>query len=165
MKTSTSRRTALMALVLLPMSSLARAATPGLAQAPAAADVEVWKDPACGCCTDWVKHLEANGFKVHVTLGGADAARARLGMPQNMASCHTALIGRYVIEGHVPAREIKRLLREHPAAIGLAVPGMHVGSPGMDTPDYGGRKTPYTVMLVAQDGSAKAYQQYEGNNL
>ena len=124
--------------------------------------VEVWKDPACGCCKDWVTHLEGAGFKVKVSDTGNDAVRTRLGIDQKHGSCHTALVGGYAIEGHVPAREIKRLLAERPAAIGLAVPGMPVGSPGMDGAVYGNRKDSFDVLLLAKDGSTKVYQHYEG---
>ncbi len=122
----------------------------GPKQPPIAA--EVWKDEGCGCCKDWVAHLEANGFKVKVNDGGNDAARAKLGVPAQYGSCHTALIGGYAIEGHVPAREIRRLLKEGPQAIGLSVPGMPVGSPGMDAAIYQGRKDPFNVMLLSKDG-------------
>ena len=126
--------------------------------------VEVWKDPDCGCCKDWVAHLEANGFEVRVHDSGNTAARTRLGIPDKLGSCHTAEVGvqgkRYALEGHVPARDIKRLLKERPQAIGLAVPGMPVGSPGMDAPLYGGRKDPYDVLLVNRDGSSRVYQSY-----
>lgn len=123
--------------------------------------VEVWKDPSCGCCKDWVSHLESNGFAVRVFETGNDAARTRLGVPDKLGSCHTALVGGYAIEGHVPAREIHRLLKERPAAIGLSVPGMPVGSPGMDGAIYGGRKDPYAVLLIQRDGSTRVYQSYE----
>ena len=156
---STSRRNLLIGLGMLPLAGLARAAAP--AAGPIA--IQVWKEPTCGCCGDWIKHMEANGFKVFVNLGGTNATRARLGIPQNMASCHTALVEGYAIEGHVPAREVKRLLREKPAAIGLSAPGMPIGSPGMDTPAYNGKKNPYSVMLIARNGSATVYQKYEGN--
>jgi hypothetical protein len=126
--------------------------------------VEVWKDPDCGCCKDWVAHLEANGFEVRVHDSGNNAARTRLGIPQKLGSCHTAEVSvkgtRYALEGHVPARDIRRLLKERPQAIGLAVPGMPVGSPGMDAPIYGGRKDPYDVLLVLQDGGSRVYQSY-----
>ena len=125
--------------------------------------VEVWKDPECGCCKDWVAHLEANGFAVKVHDTGNNAARSRLGIDRKYGSCHTALVGGYAIEGHVPAREIRRLLAEKPAAIGLAVPGMPIGSPGMDGPVYGGRKDAFDVLLLAKDGSSRVYQHYEGN--
>ena len=122
--------------------------------------VDVWKSPTCGCCKDWVTHLEANGFEVRTHDEGNTDARQRLGMPLRYGSCHTASIGGYAIEGHVPAREIRRLLKERPAALGLAVPAMPVGSPGMDGPAYGQRKDPYVVLLVAKDGSTTAYQHY-----
>ena len=126
--------------------------------------VKVWKDPDCGCCTDWVAHLEANGFAVRVHDSGNTAARKRLGIPDRLGSCHTAEVSakgrRYALEGHVPAREVHRLLKEAPKAAGLAVPGMPVGSPGMDAPLYGGRKDPYDVLLVLRDGSSSVYQSY-----
>ena len=122
--------------------------------------MEVWKDPNCGCCKDWVKHLQANGFKVRVHDAGNTAARARLGMPEKLGSCHTAQVGGYAIEGHVPAREISRLLKERPSAIGIAVPGMPVGSPGMDGAEYGKRRDPYDVLLVNKDHSTRVFQSY-----
>lgn len=126
--------------------------------------IEVWKSPTCGCCKDWIKHLEAKGFEVK-THEVSDAAkqdiRARLGLADKFGSCHTALIGGYVVEGHVPARDIRRLLKDRPRAVGIAVPGMPVGSPGMDGPEYGGRKDPYAVLLVQRDGSSSVYQSYQ----
>jgi hypothetical protein len=122
--------------------------------------VEVWKSPSCGCCKDWVAHLEANGFQVRVHDTGNTAIRAQLGIPQKLASCHTARIGGYALEGHVPAADIKRLLQQAPAAAGLAVPGMPVGSPGMDGPAYAGRRDPYDVLLIAKDGSATVFQSH-----
>lgn len=122
--------------------------------------VEVWKGPSCGCCKDWITHMTTNGFAVasHDT-GNADA-RARLGMPMKYGSCHTATVGGYVIEGHVPASEIWRLLKEKPRALGLAVPGMPIGSPGMDGPEYKGRKDAYQVLLIGRDGTSKSYRSY-----
>jgi hypothetical protein len=166
--TRASRRQLLLALGALPLAGLAHAAAPSPAKGAKAAaptTVEVWKEASCGCCKDWIAHMEANGFKVFVNTGGTNAARARFGIPQNMASCHTARVGGYTVEGHVPAREVRRLLREKPVAVGLAAPGMPIGSPGMDTPAYNGKKNPYNVMLIAKDGSASIYQKYEGNNL
>ena len=122
--------------------------------------VTVWKTPSCGCCKDWVTHLEANGFAVRVNDSGNTAARARLGIPTKLGSCHTSVVEGYAIEGHVPAREIIRLLREKPAVLGLAVPGMPVGSPGMDGAVYGDRRDPYDVLLVSRDGSTRVYQSY-----
>jgi len=133
------------------------------AQQPAGTAVEVWKDPNCGCCKDWVKHLEDNGFKVKVNETGNSAARARLGIDAKYGSCHTAVVDGYALEGHVPAREIRRLLKERPAAVGLAVPGMPVGSPGMDGAIYEGRSDAYDVVLLGKDGSAKVYQHYAAN--
>ena len=93
--------------------------------------IEVWKDPNCGCCKD-----------------------------DRYASCHTARTDGYLLEGHVPAREIEQLLRERPAALGLAVPAMPIGSPGMDGPAYGGRRDPYNVLLIAKNGSHRIYKEY-----
>jgi hypothetical protein len=141
---------------------LAALAAPAVARAaPAAAPVvEVWKDPGCGCCKDWVRHLEANGLRTRLHDTGNTAMRARLGIDTRYGSCHTALVDGYAIEGHVPAREIQRLLRERPTALGLAVPRMPVGSPGMDGPEYGGRRDPYDVLLLRRDGSAATFQSY-----
>lgn len=125
--------------------------------------LEVWKDPNCGCCKDWVAHMEANGFHVKVHDSGNNAVRAQLRIDKKYGSCHTAVVGGYAIEGHVPAREVRRLLKERPAAIGLAAPGMPVGSPGMDGAAYGGRKDAYSVMLLERDGTASVYQAYPGS--
>ncbi len=125
--------------------------------------VEVWKTPTCGCCKDWVKYLQDNGFEVKaydVSEATKAAMRSKLGMAEQFSSCHTALIGGYVVEGHVPAQEIRKLLKERPRAIGLSVPGMPIGSPGMDGPEYGGRKDAYAVLLVQRDGSSLVYQKY-----
>lgn len=122
--------------------------------------VEVWKDPNCGCCKDWVAHLQTHGFSVKVNDIGNTEARARLGIPVALGSCHTAQVGGYAIEGHVPAFDIHRLLKEKPKAAGLAVPGMPVGSPGMDSPLYGARKDAYQVMLVLQDGNTRVFNTY-----
>ena len=122
--------------------------------------VEVWKDPSCGCCKDWVAVLQKAGLVVNVFETGNNAMRTQLGIPAKLGSCHTARVAGYALEGHVPVREIQRLLREKPKAIGLAVPGMPVGSPGMDGPVYNGRKDPYSVLLVQRDGSTSVYQSY-----
>lgn len=122
--------------------------------------IEVWKDPSCGCCNDWIRHLEENGFSVSGYDTGNTAARTRFGMPAKFGSCHTARVGGYVVEGHVPAADIRRLLRERPEGVGLAVPAMPIGSPGMDGPEYRGRKDPYDVLLVHKDGRASVFQSY-----
>jgi hypothetical protein len=122
--------------------------------------VEVWKSPTCGCCNDWIKHLEANGFRVKGYDKGNIAMRKELGMPMKYGSCHTAKVDGYVIEGHVPAKEIHRLLKERPKALGLSVPDMPIGSPGMDGPEYGGQVDPYDVLLVQRNGSASVFAAY-----
>ncbi len=124
------------------------------------ARIEVWTGPSCSCCHDWIKHLEANGFDVTTHDGGNSDARSRLGMPINFGSCHTGEVSGYAIEGHVPAREVKRVLEERPDAIGLAVPAMPRGSPGMDGTVYGGARDPYDVLLIGRDRSAVVYQSY-----
>jgi hypothetical protein len=147
--------TALAVAACLPSWALAQSATSKTGPL-----VQVWKDPNCGCCKDWMVYLEANGFRTQVFDTGNAGMRSRLGMPQKFGSCHTALVAGYVIEGHVPAREIQRLLKEKPQALGLSVPRMPLGSPGMDGPEYGGRKDPYDVLLVAKDGSSSIFQRY-----
>jgi len=127
---------------------------PALAAAdPKKIAVEVWKDPSCGCCKDWIAHMENNGFVLTVHDTGNAAARERLGLPQRLASCHTALVEGYVLEGHIPAADVRRLLKDKPKVLGLAVPGMPLGSPGMDGPIYQGRKDPYNVLLVKKSGN------------
>ena len=135
-------------------------AAPAWAAKPPATPMEVWKDPNCGCCKDWVKHLEQVGFAVRVYDTGNEAKRAALGMPQALGSCHTGVVGGYAIEGHVPAKDIQRLLREKPKALGLSVPGMPIGSPGMDGAIYKGRKDPFDVLLVAANGNSTVFQSY-----
>ena len=122
--------------------------------------LQVWKDPDCGCCKDWVSHLQSFGFVVRSHDTGNTAARKRLGVPEKLGSCHTAFVAGYAIEGHVPAREILKLLREKPAALGLAVAGMPVGSPGMDGTVYGERRDPFDVLLMNRDGSTRVYASY-----
>lgn len=128
------------------------------------ASIEVWKDASCGCCQDWIEHMEQNGFVVTAYDTGNNAVRARLGLDRKYGSCHTALVGGYVVEGHVAATEVWRLLRERPDALGLAVPGMPVGSPGMDGPVYGGRRDRYDTVLVLRDGSARVFQSHNANS-
>lgn len=128
-------------------------------EASALPTVYVHKTPTCGCCSAWVSHLQQSGFAVrtfdHDDLGGV---KQRLGVPAGKGSCHTAEVGGYLVEGHVPASDIKRLLKEKPQAKGLVLPGMPMGSPGMESPD--GRVEPYTVEIVELDGSVKAYSQH-----
>jgi len=128
-----------------------------IASSPAP-EVQVYKSPTCGCCGAWVAHMRAAGFDVKVTeVNDPTAVRKRLGLPDRYASCHTATVGAYVLEGHVPAAEVKRLLAAKPKAIGLAVPGMPLSAPGMDVP---GRKDPYQVLLVDTSGQSTVFASY-----
>ncbi|MEJ5150905.1 DUF411 domain-containing protein [Comamonas sp. MYb396] len=146
---SYTRRQALQMLA----ASLATAisAQPALAATPT--PMEVWKDPNCGCCKDWIARMEQAGFSATVHDSGNQAVRARLGLPQRLASCHTAVVGGYLVEGHVPPADVRKLLQQKPKALGIAVAGMPVGSPGMDGPAYGGRKDPFDVLLVSKTGA------------
>ena len=139
---------------------LAGSAAPWVLARNATPLVEVWKDEGCGCCGDWVRHMEQAGFQLKVHDGGHHPMREKLGLPRQYASCHVALVGGYLVEGHVPATDVRRLLRDKPQALGLAVPGMPIGSPGMDGPAYGNRQDPYDVLLVARDGSSTVFQRY-----
>ena len=121
-------------------------------------EVEVFKSPSCGCCGQWVEHMRASGFVVKVTeVTDTAATRKRLGVADRFASCHTATVGGYVLEGHVPAADVKRLLATKPKALGLAVPGMPPAAPGMDIP---GRKDPYQVLLVDASGTSRVFANY-----
>lgn len=152
-KASPGRRGLLLALAALPFAAVAQPAAPSRNRTL----VEVWKDPSCGCCKDWVAHLEENGFAVKVNETGNNAMRSKLGIPAQLGSCHTGLVGGYAVEGHVPAADIRRLLKEKPQAVGLTVPGMPVGSPGMDGRIYGGRRDPYDVLLVLKTGDTRVF--------
>lgn len=123
----------------------------------AAPVIDVYKSAACGCCSAWVELLKANGFAPRVVnVENPSDYRERGGIPDKLGSCHTAMIQGYAIEGHVPASDIKRLLAEKPKAKGLSVPGMPLGSPGMEGP----RSDPYDVLLVQADGSTKVFKHY-----
>ena len=121
--------------------------------------VVVHKDPNCGCCNGWIEHMRQAGFPVEArNENDMGPVKAGAGVPPGKGSCHTAMVDGYFIEGHVPAADIKRLLAERPDAKGLVLPGMPMGSPGMEMPD--GRTQPYTVELVANDGSTRPYAQH-----
>lgn len=116
----------------------------------------VYKSPTCGCCSAWVDHVKAAGFQVEVhDTANVAPIKNEHGLPQHLASCHTALVDGYVIEGHVPADVIRRLLAERPQVTGIAVPGMPAGSPGME---MGDRKDPYDIIAFARDGQVSVYE-------
>ena len=117
--------------------------------------VRVFKSPSCGCCGDWVTHLRQNGFEVAVTeVDDLEPVVLRLGVPEAMRSCHTGEIGGYFVEGHVPAEDIRRLLAERPNALGISVPGMPIGAPGMER---GNLRQPFRTMLVDRSGAASVF--------
>jgi len=117
--------------------------------------LEVHKSPTCGCCGAWVEHMKGAGFPVKVVESDdLGAIKSEVRLPYGLGSCHTARVGKYFIEGHVPAEDVKRLLFEKPSARGLTVPGMPIGSPGME---QGDRREPYDVLLVGKDGSTTVY--------
>jgi hypothetical protein len=151
-----------------PVSSRYAAATPAHSPAPAASaspaitaparmqQMVVHKSPTCGCCSAWVDHMRAAGFQVEVReTDNLHPVKERVGVPLGKGSCHTAEIGGYFIEGHVPAEDVERLLAQKPDAKGLVLPGMPAGSPGMELPD--GRSEPYAVELVHRDGTTRAF--------
>lgn len=121
----------------------------------------VYKSPSCGCCGAWVEHMRAAGFMVEVrNQDDLGPIKARMGVPYGKGSCHTAEVGGYLVEGHVPADDIKRLLTQKPEVKGLVLPGMPIGSPGMEAPD--GRIDAYTVEAVQRDGSTQPYANHGG---
>ena len=116
--------------------------------------MDVYKSPECGCCKAWAEHLQKNGFSVILhDVDDVPAARKKLGIPNRYGSCHTAKVGEYLVEGHVPAADIKKLLKEHPKAIGIAVPSMPPGSPGMESD----APVLYDTWLIAPNGTAKVF--------
>jgi hypothetical protein len=120
--------------------------------------VEVFKTATCGCCGKWVQHLKAEGFEVtfkDVEQAELDKVKAKYGVPREAHSCHTAIVGAYVVEGHVPASEVKRLIKERPAVVGLAVPGMPLGSPGMEV--SGVKPHPYNVLSIDKQGRTQVF--------
>lgn len=163
---------------LLPLLAMAqaapqKAAAPAKAQAASAArppvkpdgliaalpSVLVHKTATCGCCKLWVRHMEQAGFKVETRdVADLGPVKERLGVPYGKGSCHTAEVGGYFVEGHVPASDVKRMLSEKPAARGLTVPGMPLGSPGMEVPD--GTVEPYAVELVGRDGKTRVFSRH-----
>lgn len=120
--------------------------------------IHVYKSPTCGCCSDWIDHLEDNGFDVTATdTNDMGKIKADAGLIAGLGSCHTAFVGDYVIEGHVPADDIRRLLAEAPKATGLSVPGMPAGSPGME---MGDRKDHFKVILFNDKGQTRVFAEH-----
>lgn len=137
--------------------AMAAASPPALAK-NALPQVVVYRSPTCGCCEAWVDHLKAAGFPVKVIeVQDTSTARRKHGLPDQFGSCHTGVVAGYVVEGHVPVAEVKRLLAARPQAIGLAVPGMPVGSPGMEAGD---RKEAYAVLLIDKTGRETVFAHY-----
>lgn len=125
--------------------------------AHAAGELMVYKDPYCGCCSAWIDHMKAAGFEVKFEdRSDVNRIKQSLGLPRELASCHTALIDGYVIEGHVPAADVKRLLEEKPAVVGIAVPGMPMGSPGMEGPT----SQPYSVVSFTREGRTTVFSRH-----
>ena len=140
----------------LSSESLQPVSTAGAAQA--SPELMVYKSATCGCCKVWVEHMRKNGFTAKVQdVENMNPIKERVGVPYGMGSCHTAEVGGYFIEGHVPAEQVARLLKEKPKAKGLTVPGMPIGSPGMEQGDM---KQPYEVHLVHPDGTTSVYAKY-----
>lgn len=137
------------------LTALVSIAGPTLAQRPAPT-VQVYKSPTCGCCANWVKHLQQHGFRTQVTeIDDVAPIKAQHRIPARVQSCHTAVVDGYVIEGHVPATDVQRLLKERPAVAGLAVPGMPIGSPGMEVPNV--KPQAYDVVAFDKQGQLKVY--------
>jgi hypothetical protein len=144
------------AVLFLAASSIGAAAQSPATQAPAASPtpVAVYKSATCGCCAKWNDHMRTNGFTVNSTdLPDVAAVKDKHGIPAPLRSCHTAVVGGYVVEGHVPADVVKKLLRERPDVVGIAVPGMPSGSPGME----GSRVDSYNIVAFDKNGGTKVY--------
>jgi len=123
--------------------------------------VEVYKSPTCGCCAKWIDHLEQSGFTVNATdVRDLDGLKSQNGVPRDLQACHTAIVGGYLVEGHVPAEDVKRLLTDKPAIAGIAVPGMPIGSPGMEGPDHS-RDERYQVLAFDGQGTVEVFSTHE----
>ena len=155
---------ALLALTLGPMASIAAAPS---TKAPADKSVSpplemtVYRSPTCTCCGRWLEHMKQNGFVIKdIQTEDMDAIKHQHGVPDSLQSCHTALVSGYWVEGHVPAEDVKKLLRDKPAVAGISVPGMPVGTPGME---MGPRKDPYAVVQLDKSGNTSVFQDYSGH--
>ncbi len=152
-----SRKTFLIGAILALAVGVSAAVASANLPASSAGSITVYKTATCGCCSKWVDHLRANGFTVDakdVTEAALVSMKRDVGVPAELESCHTAIVDGYVVEGHVPADVIQEFLEEHPKAVGLAVPGMPLGSPGMES-DV---KQPYDVLLFDASGTSKVYR-------
>lgn len=129
------------------------------AQTRPARNLTVFKTPTCACCDAWIAHMREAGFNATVTIvADLQPVRSRRGLPDALASCHTGLIDGYLVEGHVPAADVIRLLAERPTAVGVAVPAMPLGSPGMETPQ--GHREPYDTLLVLRSGGTRVFARH-----
>lgn len=147
--------------ILIVAGMLGGLAASATAEEPAGTAVDVYKTPTCGCCSKWVAHLRQNGLTVRTTeISDHELGLFRVshGVPWRMQSCHTALVAGYVVEGHVPATDVRRLTKERPAILGLAVAGMQLGSPGMET--HGSKPRPYDVMAFDKQGNTRVFATY-----
>lgn len=137
---------------LLPQTAFSDSGKPAILE-----PITVYKSPTCGCCSKWVRHLQDNGFDVNaINRNDMNIVKSEAGIPRQLASCHTAIVDGYTIEGHVPAADIKRLLKEQPAVAGLTVPGMPMGSPGME----GARQDAYNVLTFTKEGDSTIFSSY-----
>jgi len=122
-----------------------------------AADITMYKSPWCGCCSGWADYMKKNGHNVVVKkTEQMEMIKKMAGVPEDMQACHTAVVGDYIVEGHVPVQTVERLLKEKPKAFGIAVPGMPAGSPGMDSSD----PEPYNVILFKTGGKREVYERF-----
>lgn len=127
------------------------------AQTSAKPQMTVYKSATCGCCSKWVEHMQANGFEVKaINVDDIDKVKRERGVPEAAASCHTAVVNGYIVEGHVPADAVMKMLKDKPAIVGIATPGMPMGSPGMEMPN--GQKEPYTIVSFDKAGKTAVYQ-------
>ena len=158
MRSPISRRRALS--IMVAGSGLAWTGTLAAGQAKPRPRLDVYKEPSCGCCGKWVEHMTANGFDARVTDGPVAAIRTKHGVPPALSSCHTALVDGFVIEGHIPAADVKKLLAERPRPtqiVGLTIPGMPQSAPGMDMTPF----QPYTVLAFDRQGKTTVFAKHD----
>lgn len=145
-------------LLAVGLSPVGQAAAPKARVSPP--EMTVYRSPTCGCCGKWLEHMKQNGFAVKdVLTEDMDSIKHQQGIPDNLKSCHTALVGGYRVEGHVPASDVRALLEKKPAVVGISVPGMPAGTPGME---MGGRKDPYAVVQFDKGGEPTVFHDYSG---